>query len=108
MAMGPASQSSESPIRRRSAGIEWMLSIAVVDSDDRDTIRLKRLIAGVLWFSLVTSGIGIAQFLLVGLPLAAATLATVMVTSITTLLVLAGRPGSFPSITHWIIGVTEN
>jgi guanylate cyclase len=83
-----------------------LLSVGAVATDDRETARIKRLVAGVLWASLVTSVIGIVQFFAYDLPWAAATLAIVLVASIVTLLVLSRRPSTFPGVTHGIIGVT--
>jgi guanylate cyclase len=95
--------------RRRSlpAWFDRALSVAVLPTDSQDVRRTKRLLTGILWASIPTTMLSMAQFALVeGEPDMAVVVVLPGLAAAVTLLVVARRPTAYPAIAHLPIGVT--
>ena len=88
------------------ATVDRAISLAVVDGDSPETQRTKRLLAGALWVSLVTSAASMYQFYLFGAPLAAVSIGVILITTSGSLLAMWLRPSTYPGVLHVIIGVS--
>lgn len=92
--------------RRLPAFVDRAVSIAVVDGDNAETQRSKRLVTGVLWATLFTGSASAYQFWIDDAPLAAATIAAILATSCITLLAMWARPAVYPGILHLPIALS--
>ena len=71
-----------------------------MDGDSRETVQVKRLVTGALWFSLLFPWPIIVQLLDTGAPLAALAIAVSFVSSAVVLTVMWLRPSSYPAVFH--------
>ena len=94
--------SQEKP-RRLNPFVERALSIAVTEDDTVETVQIKRLVTGALWFSLIFPWADIIQSLAAGALLAALAVAGSFVSSAIALTLMWLRPGSFQGIFHIVI-----
>ena len=80
------------------------LDIAVVPGDDAETMRTKRLLAGVLWLTLPMTTFTSTQLSVAfGAPVAGATVFSAFIVAIISLYVVWRWPSTFPDITHLIV-----
>lgn len=78
-----------------------VLSIAVIPDDDQETIRTKRLMAGVLWVSLPITVLSAMQLAVVfEAPAAGLTVGSAFVTAAISLFVMWRWPSTYPGIAH--------
>ena len=83
--------------------IDRLVSIAVTEDDSEDLARTKRLLAGALWVSLVTTGISVYQMAVVfDAPTAAALISASGFAAITALFLAWRWPTSYPGVMHLI------
>lgn len=82
------------------------LSFANTLEDSRETIRTKRLFIAVLWVSLVTTTLTLVQTISQGAPLAAITIAALMLTTLAVLGTMRLRPNSYPAVMHVVVAVS--
>ncbi|MEN8041652.1 MAG: adenylate/guanylate cyclase domain-containing protein [Actinomycetota bacterium] len=89
---------------RSSDVLERMISIAVVDGDDHELVRLKRLAVGILWLSIPVSVVSAIQIgLMIDAPEAGAVIATAAFVNAGAIGVLWRWPNAFPGVLHPII-----
>ena len=85
--------------------VDRALSIAVIPDDDQETIRSKRLIAGVLWVSLLITVLSSMQLAVVFEALAAGlTIGSIFVTAAVSLFVMWRWPSTYPRIALLPVG----
>lgn len=83
------------------------ISIGVTPEDDAERARTKRLFTAIIWFTLPMSTFSSLQLAIAqDAPVAGLTIATALVASVITLVVLRFRPAAFPEIGHLIFGVS--
>lgn len=85
---------------------EWAdraLSIAVLEDDDQETIRTKRLMTGAVWFALTNPWPVFFVFIAAGAPLAAWVVFGSFLSAVIVLVVLWLRPASFPGVFHFLL-----
>ena len=81
-----------------------MVSIAVVNTDTEDIARTKRLLAGALWLSMVTTAISVYQMVVIlEAPTAGMTIACSWLGSGIALFAMWKWPASYPGVMHFII-----
>jgi len=81
--------------------VDRALSLAVLADDDQETLRTKRLMAGVLWVSLPVTLISATQLAVVAdAPAAGLTVATAFLTFALALLIWWRWPTTYPNIAH--------
>lgn len=78
------------------------ISVAVIDTDNEETRRTKRLLAGALWISFLTAGASIWQFLASDANLAALALGATAVVALVSLLLMWRWPSTYPDVMHFI------
>ena len=84
--------------------IDRMVSIAVVNTDTEDIARTKRLLAGALWLSMVTTAISVYQMVVIlEAPTAGMTIACSWLGSGIALFAMWKWPASYPGEMHFII-----
>ena len=90
--------------RRRTTTPRWvdrLLSVAVQPGDDQETIRTKRLMAGVLWVSMPMTVVSATQLAVVfEAPVAGLTVSSGFVAAAVSLLVVWRWPSTYPNIAH--------
>lgn len=84
---------------------ERAISIAVIEGDDQETIRTKRLITGALWISLLNPWVLIIQLIAADAPLAALAGFASFLSAAVVLFVFWLRPRSFTRVFHVIMVV---
>jgi len=90
--------------RRLPGWLDRALSVALTPNDSLETARTKRLTAGVLWASIPVTLASASQLAFMSeAPIAAWTVASLIVTAVATLTILRARPSTYPNVVHLIL-----
>lgn len=84
--------------------VEGAISIGEIESDDDETRRTKRLVAGAMWISVLTPWSSIVPFLAAGAPLAALAVSVSLLTAVGVLVTMWLRPAWFTAAFHALVG----
>ncbi|MGA7228683.1 MAG: adenylate/guanylate cyclase domain-containing protein [Acidimicrobiia bacterium] len=88
---------------RLPAIVERAISIAVLEDDDQETRRTKRLMTGAVWFALTNPWPLIFLLIAADAPIAVWVVFGSFLSAVVVLVVLWLRPASFPGIFHFLL-----